>query len=259
MRGPGDHLAGHHREVIRNVRHATQVEVDLHQVHVRHDLRALHNLDRLFAGHAPFGGVALLLHRSRSMHGDALAFGEGVEIEREADPDVHVLTEPFSDRVDPVELVHRIDVDAQPVGNRHLQLFVFFVRAVQDERLRVRSGQESEIHLGVPKAVPPRPFLIHDVADGQPVVGLVREQDLRIGIVLAEGVAERSIGVPKLILRHDEQRAAESLHQLRDVTPVDPQVAVRADADELAETGLIFARIQLRRAPCLWKSACTHR
>ena len=69
--------------------------------------------------------------------------GTKVEIELQADPDIGLLAEASADGIDLVELVHRIDIDAEPVQDRHLELFGLLVRPVQDQHLRVRAGKQS--------------------------------------------------------------------------------------------------------------------
>ena len=242
---PGDHLARHHGEARRVVRHAAEMEVRLLQLEVLARLGALDDRHGLLARHAPLGAVALLLERARAVHGHAPVFGQRLEVELEADADIGVLAEALADGLDAVELVHGVDVDAEPVLHRHLELFGLLVRAVQHQCLGVGAGQQREIHLVDAEAVTARALLVHDVADGEPVARLVGEQDLDVGILGAEGVAELPVGVAELRFGDDEQRRAEAVGQRLGVAILDPQVAVGADAVEFAVVHLVLAGREL--------------
>ena len=150
-----------------------------------------------------------------------------LQIELQADADIGLLAELAAHRVDAVELVHRVDVDAEAVLDGHLQLFVLLVGAVEDERLRIGAGEQRQVHLVDAEAVAAGALLVHDVADGEAVVRLVGEEDLHLGIVAAEGVAELAVGVAELVLRDDEERRAETVGERLHVAAVDPEVAVR--------------------------------
>ena len=159
------------------------MEMRLLEMDVLHLLSALDDLDRLLARHAPFGAESLCSFR---VPGPCMAtpwrVAQRIEVELQADADIDVLAEPSADLVDEIELVHRVDVDAEPVVDRHLKLFGLLVRAVEDERLRVGAGEQRQIHLVDAEAVAARALLVHDVADGEAVVRLVGEQDLDVGI-----------------------------------------------------------------------------
>ncbi len=79
--------------------------------------------------------------------------------------------------------------------------------------------------------------------DGEPVVRFVGEQDLHVRIVRPERIAELAVGVAELVLGHDVERRAEPVRQILDVAAIDPEIAVRADADELPERRAVVARL----------------
>ena len=168
-----------------------QVEMRLLELDVRHRLRALDDLHRLLAGHAPLGAIALLLQRARPVHGDARAAraaardraSGGCRYRRPMPSSRHIASMRSSSSMASM-LMQR------PFCDRHLQLFVLLVGAVEDERLRVGAGEQRQVHLVDAEAVAAGALLVHDVADGEAVVRLVGEQDLDIRIVPAERVAE---------------------------------------------------------------------
>jgi hypothetical protein len=71
------------------------------------------------------------------------------------------------------------------------------------------------------------------VPDRKAVVRLVGEQDFDIRVMPAEGVAERPIGVPQLVLGDDVERCAEAVGKVLDVATINEQVAVRTNANKL--------------------------
>ena len=113
-----------------------------------------------------------------------------LEVELQADADIGRPAHVAADSVDAVELVLGIDIDAEPVLDRHLELFGLLVRAVQHQRLGIGAGEQREIHLVDAEAIAAGAFLVHDVADRQAVARLVGEQDLDVRVVIAKRIAE---------------------------------------------------------------------
>ena len=122
------------------------------------------------------------------------------------------------------------------------------VRAVEDELGARRPAQKREVHLAHPEGVAARALLGHDVADRERVVGLVGVQHLDVRIARPERVEKAADVVTELALAQHVKRGSEGLGQLDAVAPVDPQVAVVGDADELGEMPLEFG-VRERDAP----------
>src|SRR5690348_5650939 len=59
----------------------------------------------------------------------------------------------------------------------------------------------------------------------------------------AEGVTEAAVGEAQLIFGDDEKRCAEAVRKILHIATIDPEIAIRADADELSELGAVVARL----------------
>ena len=119
------------------------------------------------------------------------------------------------------------------------------VRTIEDQSLGVCTGEQRHIHFLGTKTIASRTLLVHNMSNGEPVVRLIGKQDFNLGIMLPERIPERSVGVAQLIFRNDEQRRAEAVGQILDVTRVNEKIAVGTNADEFAEFDLVVDWIEL--------------
>ena len=151
------------------------------------------------------------------------------------------LRQALADRVDPLELVHRVDIDAEPFWIAISSSSVCLFEPLSTSVFGLVPAKQRQVHLVDAEAVAAGALLVHDVADGQAVVGLVGEQDLDFGIVAGgrrRGTGGRCSGAG---FGDDVERRSEAVGELLDVAVLDPEIAVRPDADEFAEVRLKLA------------------
>ena len=179
--------------------------------------------------------------------GDELV-GVGVHARRDPQQDLRgAARRRRRERVEPVELVERVDDDVADAGlDRHPQLGDRLVVAVQHARRRRHTGSERDVQLAARGDVEQQPLVVRELGH--------RLAQERLGRVDHALVAERgdrlAAAVAQVRLVVDEQRRAELGRQLGDRAPADvsePSAPTAAVSDSSRRGIALIARSHLFR------------